>query len=454
MLLGAAVSILGPACGPRADAEPPDLPVEDLHDAGLVDAPLADLARTPFDARPDAPDLAPPGPADLRPLPPDLGPCSGVACGPFRFDPPVIYPITGWTVGPRSLEAADFNGDGRPDLVAACNSGFISILVNLGGGKFAPEHVIPVKRSALSIAAADYDGDGRVDLAVSTELGYVISVFLNRGNLQFIGPIETAVPSAPFYLSSADFNEDGRPDIISGTGGGANSVLVLLNTGGGKFAVREDQPVPRAPIPQGWADLIDSMIEVLARDLDGDGHADIIAAYYYLGPERPKYDDRVLVLFGDGKGGFQGPFFRTNTGTYTLGAGDADGDGRIDLVLGEGRAERVDVLLNTGKRDDPGMLVQHSAKGDGLGALTVGDLDRDGRPDVVAVGGRSARLLRNLGGGKLSYLQALPVIPSQSLNTAVLRDLDGDGRLDLAIGYLPDLQSPKDAVAVFLNRTP
>jgi len=141
-------------------------------------------------------------------------------------------------------------------------------------------------------------------------------------------------------------------------------------------------------------------------------------------------------------------------GSYTLAAGDLNDDGRVDIALAETRDQWVDVIMNTGKRDDPGVPVRYSVKNQELSAITVGDLDRDGRLDVVAVGASSARLLRNIGAGKLAYLQVLPLMPSQSMNTAVLRDLDGDGRLDLAIGYLQTLNPLKYAVAVFLNRTP
>jgi hypothetical protein len=141
---------------------------------------------------------------------------------------------------PRSVAAADFNGDGRPDLaVANLNDKTAGVLLNTtaagaGAAVFAAQQTFTTGTNPDGVAAADLDGDGRPDLAVTNEGATTMSVLLNTtavgaGAAAFAAQQTFAVGSFSSGVAAADFNGDGRPDLAvpSFTG---NTASVLLDT--------------------------------------------------------------------------------------------------------------------------------------------------------------------------------------------------------------------------------
>src|SRR5258708_28294916 len=83
-------------------------------------------------------------------------PCLNVA-------PPVIYNVG---AAPRWIATADFNGDGRLDLVVVNqNSNNVSVLLSNGSGTFAPAVNYTAGDLPLAVAIHDFNGDGKLDLA-------------------------------------------------------------------------------------------------------------------------------------------------------------------------------------------------------------------------------------------------------------------------------------------------
>jgi hypothetical protein len=149
-------------------------------------------------------------------------------------------------VHPRHLAVADFNGDGRPDLAATNNAtASVAILLRKSGGGFEMEGAtIPVGAFPQYIVATDFNGDGRPDLALTSSEPATVTVLLRAG-AGFVGegtPI--FVGGVPTGLAVGDFNRDGRPDLAAANSG-ANRVTVLLR-GAGAFT-----PDPSSPIPTG-----------------------------------------------------------------------------------------------------------------------------------------------------------------------------------------------------------
>lgn len=138
---------------------------------------------------------------------------------------------------PESIAVADFNGDHKLDLaIANAEGGSFSVLLGNGNGTFQEPVNYPIAFGDW-IAAADFNGDGKLDLVDVNDINVGrtaaggATVFLGNGDgtFQEPGTFYMAVSETSF-VTAADFNGDGKPDIAM-TDFGFNDVVVLLNTG-------------------------------------------------------------------------------------------------------------------------------------------------------------------------------------------------------------------------------
>jgi len=170
---------------------------------------------------------------------------------------------------PRDVAAADFNGDGRPDLaISNLGAGSVTVLLrNPGNTGFASEGAaIPVGASPEGIKAADFNGDGRPDIAVAVVGTNTVNVLLrNTANDGFAAEAPVPVDAGVLGLATADFNADGRPDLAV-TSNSAGTVTALLRQAGGGFAA--DGAPLAAPGANG----------VATGDFNGDGKPDLAAS--------------------------------------------------------------------------------------------------------------------------------------------------------------------------------
>ncbi len=140
-----------------------------------------------------------------------------------------------------ALVIADFNGDGKLDVAGIVAtggpSGQVVELLGNGDGTFSPGSTYDLGFVPTAIASGDFDGDGKVDLVVGGATIYAVStvvVFLGNGDGTFQSPIITIAGSNISSIAVADFNLDGKADvIISNLLWG--DVSLLLGNGDGTF---------------------------------------------------------------------------------------------------------------------------------------------------------------------------------------------------------------------------
>ena len=275
--------------------------------------------------------------------------------GDGTFHAAVNYTSGGYQ--PYSVAVNDLNGDGNPDLLVAnrcvdsgnCN-GVVGVRLGNGDGRFQP--VVTYDSGgyeAQSVAVADVNGDGKPDLMVANVCadsdctnGGVVGVLLGNGDGTFQAAMSYGSGGqVAESVAVADVNGDGKPDLVVANGDG--SVGVLLGNGDGSF---------QAAVTYGSGGASASSVAV--ADVNGDGKLDLVVANYCASSDCA--NGSVGVLLGNGDGTFQAAVSYSSGGLYTgaVVLGDLNRDGKLDLVVANEYASSsatngsVGVLLGNG----------------------------------------------------------------------------------------------------------
>lgn len=312
--------------------------------------------------------------------------------------------------GPRCLAAGDLNRDGRIDLVA-CNglAPFgISVLTNLGNGRFAAKVDYPTDSEPYEVALGDVNGDGWPDVAVACLPVGILDVYLNDGKGGLGSRATYQIDNGCQSLVLADLNGDKHLDVIAGIFAGAT---ILLGKGDGTFPTKIEQNAG-------------SGINCVAvGDVTGDGVPDLLA-------------DGTRLLKGHGDGRFDkeqvvGPRSRH------IALADLTGDKKVDLVSIGRRADgkiALATLINQGQGTFTQVSDHHI--GNMMTTPTIVDLDGDGLLDVVTSSVHEGLIVVCLGqpGGRVAPPLAYPT--GKAPNHQVVADLDGDGKPEIAsVGF-------------------
>jgi hypothetical protein len=308
---------------------------------------------------------------------------------------------------PAALATGDLNGDGRPDLLVA-NAGSNSVSVLLGDDALvlASPASYATGESPHAIAIGDLNGDGHADVVVAATLGNTISVLTGDGTGAFPGRTDVAAGSAPVDLALGDLDGDGHLDAAVADSS-SGKVSVLMGHGDGTFAARVEFDTGSLPSA------------VAIADLDSDGLADL--AVTNAG------SNTISVMRSLGGGAFAPRVdLATGSGPGWLAIADWNADGSPDLLVSNfaGTSFSVWPGLGTGSF---GARADH-AQG---APVALGDLNNDGRPDLVCASDNPVLTL--LGNGDATFTPTSGAAPwAPNANGVVLADFTGDGKLDVA----------------------
>lgn len=339
---------------------------------------------------------------------------------------------------PTVVRIADLNGDNFPDFAVANNGGLsggialpVTVFLNNGSGSFTSTAVdTGMGQLPGGFVLNDFNGDQRPDIAVfSVSVGVpgIVRILFNNGNGGF-GQSSTNIPYTPtgnFSLTrrifTSDVNVDGKADILLQPA--TDNIEVMIGDGSGGFTEST------TPISFNVADS-----PIGFTDVNADGKPDLL-----LGSGN---SDRPLsVRLNDGTGAFGPPIVSsTPVVNSSFDTADFDGDGDVDIALGVGLAATAHngfaILLGDGsgsftlKRTfDPGTA--------GFGSLTVGDFNRDAKPDVaVARGDTKVIIVTGDGLGDLNSPTQFTTEGSDAFpgNFGIgAADFNGDNKPDLAV---------------------
>ena len=285
-----------------------------------------------------------------------------------------------------------------------------------------------------SVAINDVDGDGKPDLVVTSQ-GSTISVLRNTstsGSINassFAAKVDFATGTTIYYVAMGDVDGDGKPDLVVANSNFVNiSVFRNTSTSGSisasSFAAKVDFATGTFPT------------SVAIGDVDGDGKPDLVVS--------SAGSSNISVLRNTSTSGtidatsFAAKVdFAAGNFPYTVAIGDLDGDGKPDLVSANQNTGNVSVLRNT---STPGSITAAAKVDFPVGttprSLAISDVDGDGKPDLVVANSGSSTvsvLLNTSTSGSItaaSFAAKVDFATGASPYFVAIGDIDGDGKPD------------------------
>jgi hypothetical protein len=219
------------------------------------------------------------------------------------------------------------------------------------------------------------------------------------------------VSRSPASVAVRDLNGDGHPDLVASVYN-SDAVSVLLGNGDGTLGARTDFATGRNPQT------------VAIGDLDGDGRADLVVTNYSA--------HTVSVLLGNGDGTFRAKSdFAAGSYPQHVALADLNRDGLLDAAVTNRGTNTVSVLLGNGN----GTFAARTQYAVGATPMwvAVGLVDGDANPDLSVANSGAGTVSVLLGNGNGTFQPKADVSVGAAPRSLALTDLNADGRLDLAV---------------------
>ena len=343
-----------------------------------------------------------------------------------RFLNRQIY-TTGFGSHPQSVAIADFNEDHLFDI-AVVNSwnDSINIFLGLFNGSFGTGFVYSTGENSApySVANGDLNKDGRMDIVSVNEGTNSIDVFIAFDYVSFTSHVIEAHSSLsrPFYLTTADFNNDHLVDIAV-FNLGLRNLDIYLGYGNGTFS--EQLTVEMRPESSAFSFAV--------GDFNNDSCLDLVVANSIL--------NTMEVYLGYGNGSFQPPIFYSTghmSSPYSVSITDFNNDRHLDIIV-SASAKTIGgnlwVFLGRGNGTFEGRIIYSLATHLLLVQIVITDLNNDGAADVVLsdIVTNSIWIIFGDGNGSIDTVTILSTGKDFFPVTIASADLNRDGSVDIAV---------------------
>jgi hypothetical protein len=300
-----------------------------------------------------------------------------------------------------------------------------------GGNAPSNERRIKVGAAPGCVESADLNKDAISDLIVTNEKDTSVTILLGKGDGTFEESTGSPFPAGNGVndVAIGDYNRDGNLDLAF-----ANHerkyLTVLLGDGRGRFTAAPHSPFPVEVIPHTHG--------VATGDFNGDKRPDLVTDSWG--------NDRVEVLFGDSLRGFKIPGRMFNVGKHPyqrLRVADVNLDGKDDILTTNLDGDNVTVLLCDGRGGFHEAQGSPFPCGNSPFGIAIGDVNRDGKPDLAIVnspastsdrtGTNGLTVMLGDGSGKFTRANGSPFEAGAIPNRVAIGDVDGDGINDIVV---------------------
>ncbi|MCA8976529.1 MAG: VCBS repeat-containing protein [Planctomycetes bacterium] len=322
---------------------------------------------------------------------------------------------------PVWIHGGDLDADGDIDLaIVQASIDKTAVYLNDGAGTFTAGATLPVGADTLAVRVGDVDGDNHLDIVVSRMVSPQVMMFRGNGLGGFTGAVPIALPGggAPINIAIGDATRDGVSDLVVTD---AENSRLLIYPGNGTTTIAAPFELAIAGSPRA----------VSLGDLNSDGNPDLAVSAFDAG--------KVVVVTdfdmtpGSGPTTFTATEIQLESSPGVTAIGDVTGDGLADLVSCQLGVASLLVIPQL-----PGGVLGDYEQLDGTGLPLrpfIGDIDKDGNNDLVALSGLGDRInlwLAQPGGrlaGARSYASSISVASFLSGG-----DFDGDGDEEFIVG--------------------
>ncbi len=308
------------------------------------------------------------------------------------------------------IAAGDLNGDGHGDIITSpVGGGSVRVYLKNANGDFDPAVSYTTGSGTEKIVLADLNNDEVLDVITANASSSTITVLLNDG-FGVLTPTTSSVPDNPVDLQVGNLDSDQFPDLFVVTSSGA-SYSVLINNGSGGFSAPNTVSIAGGSGPD----------SVALGEFDATSGLDAVI----LSPTG------FFRLYGnDGSGNFSsGTSFTVPSGGIQVISRDFNGDGKADVAIASTGIPRLTIQLGDGAGGFT-ELTSAAPAGVNVDYMVADDFNEDGKVDLLTVdtGNDQVQLLTNDGTGKftLSVTESVGNAPTQVASFALDQDSERD----------------------------
>jgi hypothetical protein len=230
----------------------------------------------------------------------------------------VTGPSTKMPLGfsPGAIVVGDFNNDDIPDFAFADGTN-IDIRLGVGDGSFSAPASISIGQNPDHISVGDFDGDGNADLIVSSTSG--TGIWLGNGTAGFSHSTSPSFPAAVSAIQIADLNGDGFADFVYLDSVSSTTVVVYLGASDGSFTATPTS-----------INCYPSCVSTAVADFNSDGKPDLVVGENFVSSHSFRLPAGVVLALGNGDGTFA--YQTSVGSGFLSGLGDFNGDGKMDIA--------------------------------------------------------------------------------------------------------------------------